>query len=65
MTRSDILFAKAQLSNIHDRDVLIEILHNKIENVYDILFGIESYGQVKKDDTFDELAKYIRKGLES
>ena len=69
MTRSDLILeiARMKRSLVYvDRDNLISTMHQKIENVYTILFEMES---VETTDPISglvkELATRIRKALES
>lgn len=66
MTRTDLLMAvikETDCASPADRDwgktCLIGKMHQKIENVYEILFGLE------KVEEFKELGALLRKALET
>lgn len=63
MTRSDIIIAKAEATSEKDKDQLIEIMHGKIENMYEMLFSIEEYA--KKEKGYIHLAELMRRKLEA
>lgn len=65
MTRSDIILEKFHAKTIEEKDVLIEKLHYKIENVYSILFGVEGFKTETGINPFEDIAKILRKALES
>ena len=59
MTRSDIFLEKARANTTEKKDELINHLHQKIENVYSILFEME------KVVNLAPLSKALRNVLES
>lgn len=67
MTRSDLLLAVNKIHNsacpIDDTRKLIYQMHQKIENVYEILFDMEEFA--KTDPIWQPLADKIREALES
>lgn len=60
-TRSDVLFAKIDAKTIEDKDKLINALHDKIEEVYTVYFGIRKYSD--EHDEFTPLADLLEKAL--
>lgn len=63
MTRSDIVLEKVRAETIEQKDVLIERLHYKIDQVYVILFAMEKRVE-EGDKALEPLAQILRKALE-